>query len=1081
MVSLLSKMPNTAPGPDGIPYSFWKKLVKILAGLQDSDSPPRTFWNVFSDLTKDIEERGSSRAGFKDANISLFLKKGDPTLVSNYRPISSMNTDCKMYTNLINARLAPWAVSKLHPDQKGFVPGRLMNEHTRLASEVVHLCDATGTPGFVVGLDQAKAYDRVDQLWLMKVLMAFGLPASLILLISDLTNDCRSRVRINSGYSPYFTLKRGVRQGDPLLCLLFNFSIEPLAIKLRERIVGISIRGLPPVKVMLYVDDVNLFLSSQDSVPEVSKCLSEVSHAIGSKFNLDKTDVKPVGPHEFQLRCFTNQDMGGSIIPRAHILPPADPLRILGVWVGSRDNALQRWLQIDNHIKKIISQWRAIGASVRNRSLLAKALMLSRCHFLLDGNGIPPHMLRKISGKIMNFVQGKFSAMAFRTLEAPLVEGGLNSPSLTTRKYTTDLKFLSDLVMGNQRVPWKQWTWLDLKLASFTSRAGTYDGLNPFTQLAYTKPSLLQDRVSQAFLTARKFGLDLACAVPSLAARMRTPVLNHPALPRPSSQRFLKIMKLCEVGVRRVVHLYALPPMRGTGLGKTLSAMKEAVESSTWSPLENYRSGTRNTHVNVWPNMTGPLGCVRVFTRPRSLVAGRMVRDAYKKTRVRLPKEDYVPVTRVYSRPQENIEYDRDIHIWTDGSADQNGRDDCTAGSAWISDMQLSDKISLAGSVLSNNIAEVAAVVLCLLAWRNAHIVVHTDSTYVLGLLKGGLLAMERDGWGDAPRHMSRGPPTPLLQLLLYLLRDRTGRLDFVKAKAHGSDIMNNIADSLANEGRKTGRVFDIDAIRILAGWVDTSPVLCHQPLDYLTRLTVRAMVQAPTGTLKFGVFSDRWMVMIGNMFGVVLDPGSHIGKVWSLTVPEGLKEVLWKEMNGAQVLGHRYYGTGLIKLDLGRVCMCGDKMSLQHILLGCKSYILQPLLDLLLSTLKEVSPANSFKTLHPDEWGWSPWYPLLALKEIEETVLPILKGRKTVLKTLKKTRQKREWIIGNYYWALWKWRMKEIHEDTFKFVPRLCESLLRQILLTPVPAHLLTPEVEGDEIHGTPSAKVRLTDGAYG
>jgi len=156
--SLLTKMPSTAPGPDGIPYGFWKRIIKILDGLQDSTPPPQTFWSVFTELTTEITERGLSREGFKNANISLFYKKGDPTLVSNYRPISSMNTDCKMYTNLINMRLAPWAMSKLHPDQKGFVPGRLMNEHTRLASEVAHLCDATDTPGFIVGLDQAKAY-----------------------------------------------------------------------------------------------------------------------------------------------------------------------------------------------------------------------------------------------------------------------------------------------------------------------------------------------------------------------------------------------------------------------------------------------------------------------------------------------------------------------------------------------------------------------------------------------------------------------------------------------------------------------------------------------------------------------------------------------------------------------------------------------------------------------------------------------------------------------------------------------------------------------------------------------------------
>jgi len=320
MKSLLTKMPNTAPGPDGIPYGFWKRLIKLLDSLQDGTPPPRTFWSVFSELTNDIAERGSPREGFKNANISLFYKKGDPMLVSNYRPISSMNMDCKMYTNLINARLAPWAISKLHPDQKGFMPGRLMNEHTRLVSEVVHLCDAMGTPGFIVGLDQAKAYDRVDQFWLLRVLVAFGLPADLILLISDLTSRCKSRMRINSRYSPYLTLKQGVQQGDPLSCLLFNFSIEPLAIRLRDCIVGLSVPGLRPVKVMLYADDINLFLGNLDSIQEVSNCLTEVSHTIGSKFNMDKTDMKPVGHHAFQQQCFINQDMGGSIIPGAHIL-----------------------------------------------------------------------------------------------------------------------------------------------------------------------------------------------------------------------------------------------------------------------------------------------------------------------------------------------------------------------------------------------------------------------------------------------------------------------------------------------------------------------------------------------------------------------------------------------------------------------------------------------------------------------------------------------------------------------------------------------------------------------------------------
>ena len=378
--------------------------------------------------------------------------------------------------------------------------------------------------------------------------------------------------------------------------------------------------------------------------------------------------------------------------------------------------------------------------------------------------------------------------------------------------------------------------------------------------------------------------------------------------------------------------------------------------------------------------------------------------------------------------------------------------------------------MSLTGATLSNNVAEVAAVVLCLMAWRDAHVVIHTDSTFVLGLLKGGLLAMERDGWGEAPRHLSRGPPVPLLRTLLCLLRDRTGRLRFEKAKAHGDDIMNNLADKLANEGREKGRVLDIGSLAVPDGWVDTAPVLCHQPLDYLTKMVVRARVGAPAKTLKFGAFSDRWVVTLGHMFGVVLDPGNYVKEVWRLTIPEGMKEVLWKEMNGAQVLGHRYHGRGHERSNMGRFCPCGIEMTLGHILVGCEAYALQPLMEVLLAALSALHPGSSFKTLSPDSWGASPWYPLLALGSLEELTYPIVKGRKKIIKGLKKSRQRRVWMIGTYYWALWKWRMKEIHDTSFNFMPANCVASLRDTLALPVPKHLLTQTVADEDSEVPPS-----------
>ena len=265
---LKKKMPSTAPGPDDLPYWFWKHLAKQITAYNNThpNNELIDFWVGFSQLTEDLLRHGTNRLGFKNANISLFYKKGDPTLVANYRPISSMNTDCKMYTNLINARLQKWAINKIHQDQKGFIPHRIITDHTRLATAVHHYSSNEEEASFLISLDQSKVYDRTDPEWLLRILDAMGVNKELISNIKDLLNNCRSRVRINSGLSRHFTLLRGVRQGDPLSPLLYTFSIEPMGMALRCVIKGIKAPGCKTAKLIMFADDMNLFLSNQEDM-----------------------------------------------------------------------------------------------------------------------------------------------------------------------------------------------------------------------------------------------------------------------------------------------------------------------------------------------------------------------------------------------------------------------------------------------------------------------------------------------------------------------------------------------------------------------------------------------------------------------------------------------------------------------------------------------------------------------------------------------------------------------------------------------------------------------------------------------
>ena len=491
------------------------------------------FWSVYRHLTDDLRLNGTDCLSFKDANLSLFFKKGDPTLVANYRPISSMNTDCKMYTNLINACLAPWAMNKLHPDQKGFVPLRYITEHTCLCSEVAHLCNKTGTPGYIVSLDQAKAYNRVDSALLLCTMEAMGLPADLLRMITDILINCHTRVCINGGYSGFFSLWRGVRQGDLLSCLLYDFSIEPMGMCLRHAISGISLLGLPPIKLIQYADDMNLFLSMVEDFPLICQTMDNTSFALGSLFNLNKTDMLLVGPpehhdisHQEVTDCFT----GG------FLLPPGLPLCVLGAWVGSPDCATDRWEQIYSHIKKIIRQWNAIGASLLNCALLAKALLLSQCYYLLDCNGIPTRLLNKINSAICHFIQGSYSHLPYSFISAPLSLGGLNCPSLKERKLAYNAKFMGDLISSPFDTSWKLWTLADLSTTS--SKPGKKPGpsINPLLQCSIVKLSSLELRMRHAYISCRVLRYDVLCAFPSMAACMDMPSTYHPAVPLCANQ-----------------------------------------------------------------------------------------------------------------------------------------------------------------------------------------------------------------------------------------------------------------------------------------------------------------------------------------------------------------------------------------------------------------------------------------------------------------------------------------------------------------------------------------------------------------
>ena len=232
---------TTACGVDQIPISVIKSVSKSISSPLASLINHSVANGIFPDR-------------LKVAKVIPIYKSGDKSQISNYRPISLLNTFSKIYEKFLLSRLETYLNknSILYDGQFDFRKKR--STALALASFLDIVTEALDNSQYALSLfiDLSKAFDTIDHSLLLKKLSSYGIRGLALDLIKDYLSNRYQFVEINGVPSELMSISCGVPQGSILGPMLFLLYINDMYTCTKI------------LKLILFADDTTIVFTSND-------------------------------------------------------------------------------------------------------------------------------------------------------------------------------------------------------------------------------------------------------------------------------------------------------------------------------------------------------------------------------------------------------------------------------------------------------------------------------------------------------------------------------------------------------------------------------------------------------------------------------------------------------------------------------------------------------------------------------------------------------------------------------------------------------------------------------------------------
>ncbi|XP_074266286.1 uncharacterized protein LOC141588759 [Silene latifolia] len=254
-------------------------------------------------------------------------------------------------------------------------------------------------------LDMEKAYDRVEWLFLRRVLEVMGFDANWVSRVMQCVQSVSYEVLINGSPSASFVPERGLRQGDPISPYLFILCAEVLSSMLRRKVELGSLQGIriapqaPIISHLFFADDSIIFVKADENQARVVlNILAQYEVASGQLVSKEKTTV-----------CFSK----GTTTRRKERVAA-----VLGVKVVNEHDKYLGLPTVIGHSKQLLSKvirdklnnkmqgWRGMLFSRAGKEILIKAVAQSIPTYAMSVFKLPSNFCDELRSIVSRFWWG---------------------------------------------------------------------------------------------------------------------------------------------------------------------------------------------------------------------------------------------------------------------------------------------------------------------------------------------------------------------------------------------------------------------------------------------------------------------------------------------------------------------------------------------------------------------------------------------------------------------------------------------------------------------------------------------------